>query len=32
VPFYIGVHYLKDYLQLDPLREHDLHDGDPPEI
>lgn len=32
VPFYIGVHYLKRYLQLDPAREHDLHDGDPPEL
>jgi uncharacterized integral membrane protein (TIGR00697 family) len=32
VPFYIGVHYLKGYLQLDPTREHDLHDGDPPEL
>jgi uncharacterized integral membrane protein (TIGR00697 family) len=24
VPFYIGVRYLKVYLQLDPLKEHDL--------
>jgi uncharacterized integral membrane protein (TIGR00697 family) len=32
VPFYVGVHYLKGYLQLDPTLEHDLHDGDPPEI
>jgi uncharacterized integral membrane protein (TIGR00697 family) len=31
IPFYIGVHYLRDYLQIDPLREHDLHDNDPPE-
>ena len=30
-PFYIGVHYLKRYLQIDPMREHDLHDNDPPE-
>jgi uncharacterized integral membrane protein (TIGR00697 family) len=31
IPFYIGVHYLKRYLQIDPLKEHDLHDNDPPE-
>jgi hypothetical protein len=31
IPFYIGVHYLKGYLQLDPTKEHDLHDSDPPE-
>jgi len=31
IPFYIGVHYLKEYLQLDPMQEHDLHDDDPPE-
>jgi uncharacterized integral membrane protein (TIGR00697 family) len=31
VPFYIGVHYLRRYLQIDPLREHDLHDDAPPE-
>jgi uncharacterized integral membrane protein (TIGR00697 family) len=31
IPFYIGVHYLKRYLQLDPMKEHDLHDNDPPE-
>ena len=31
IPFYIGVHYLKRYLQIDPTREHDLHDNDPPE-
>ena len=31
IPFYIGVHYLKQYLQIDPLREHGLHDDDPPE-
>ena len=30
-PFYLGVHYLKGYLQIDPTREHDLHDNDPPE-
>jgi uncharacterized integral membrane protein (TIGR00697 family) len=30
IPFYIGVHYLKRYLQIDPTREHDLHDNDPP--
>jgi uncharacterized integral membrane protein (TIGR00697 family) len=29
IPFYIGVHYLKRYLQIDPMREHDLHDNDP---
>jgi uncharacterized integral membrane protein (TIGR00697 family) len=28
IPFYIGVHYLKQYLQIDPIREHDLHDND----
>jgi uncharacterized integral membrane protein (TIGR00697 family) len=27
IPFYVGVRYLKDYLQLDPLREHDLDEG-----
>jgi uncharacterized integral membrane protein (TIGR00697 family) len=27
IPFYVGVHYLKSYLQLDPLREHDLDEG-----
>jgi len=32
IPFYIGVHYLKQYLQIDPMREHDLHDNDPAEI
>ena len=32
IPFYIGVHYLKGYLKLDPTREHDLHDGDPAEL
>jgi hypothetical protein len=31
IPFYIGVHYLKEYLQLDPMKEHDLDDNDPPE-
>ena len=31
IPFYIGVHYLRSYLQIDPLKEHDLHDNDPPE-
>jgi len=31
IPFYIGVHYLKRYLQLDPMKEHDLHDNDAPE-
>jgi uncharacterized integral membrane protein (TIGR00697 family) len=31
IPFYIGVHYLRQYLQIDPLREHDLHDNDPAE-
>jgi len=31
IPFYIGVHYLKQYLQIDPFKEHDLHDDDPPE-
>jgi uncharacterized integral membrane protein (TIGR00697 family) len=31
IPFYIGVHYLKRYLQIDPTREHDLHDNDPAE-
>jgi len=30
IPLYIGVHYLKRYLQIDPMREHDLHDNDPP--
>lgn len=30
LPFYIGVHYLKGYLQLDPSCEHD-HDDDSPE-
>jgi len=24
IPFYIGVHYLTGYLQLDPMKEHDL--------
>ena len=32
IPFYIGVHYLKKYLQIDPMKEHDLHDNDPPEV
>ena len=27
IPFYIGVHYLTRYLQLDPVVEHDLDDG-----
>ena len=31
IPFYIGVHYLRRYLQIDPLKEHDLHDDAPPE-
>ncbi len=31
IPFYLGVRYLTSYLQIDPLREHDLHDNDPPE-
>ena len=31
IPFYLGVHYLTGYLQIDPTREHDLHDNDPPE-
>jgi len=31
IPFYIGVHYLKEYLQLDPMKEHDLDDNGPPE-
>jgi uncharacterized integral membrane protein (TIGR00697 family) len=31
IPFYIGVHYLRAYLQIDPLKEHDVHDNDPPE-
>jgi len=31
VPFYIGVRYLTKYLQIDPTREHDLHDNDPGE-
>ena len=31
IPFYIGVQYLKRYLQIDPMREHDLHDNDPAE-
>jgi uncharacterized integral membrane protein (TIGR00697 family) len=31
IPFYIGVHYLRQYLQIDPLKEHDLHDDDPAE-
>jgi hypothetical protein len=31
IPFYIGVRYLRRYLQIDPLREHDLHDDAPPE-
>lgn len=31
IPFYLGVHYLKGYLQIDPMREHDLHDDDPAE-
>jgi len=31
IPFYIGVHYLKRYLQIDPMREHDLRDDAPPE-
>ena len=31
IPFYIGVHYLRRYLQIDPLKEHDLHDNAPPE-
>jgi len=26
IPFYIGVHYLKGYLQIDPTREHDADD------
>ncbi len=32
IPFYIGVHYLKEYLQLDPMKEHDLDDNDPPDL
>jgi hypothetical protein len=31
IPFYFGVHYLKQYLQIDPMKEHDLHDNDPAE-
>jgi uncharacterized integral membrane protein (TIGR00697 family) len=31
IPFYIGVHYLRRYLQIDPLKEHDLHDDAPPD-
>jgi uncharacterized integral membrane protein (TIGR00697 family) len=31
IPFYIGVHYLRQYLQIDPMKEHDLHDDAPPE-
>ena len=31
IPFYIGVHYLKRYLQIDPMKEHGLRDNDPPE-
>lgn len=27
IPFYIGVHYLKGYLQLDPTLDHDLDGG-----
>jgi uncharacterized integral membrane protein (TIGR00697 family) len=27
IPFYIGVHYLKEYLQLDPTLDHDLDGG-----
>jgi uncharacterized PurR-regulated membrane protein YhhQ (DUF165 family) len=26
VPFYIGSRYLKDYLQIDPMQEHDIDD------
>lgn len=26
IPFYIGSHYMKKYLQIDPLREHDIDD------
>jgi uncharacterized integral membrane protein (TIGR00697 family) len=31
IPFYIGVRYLRQYLQIDPLKEHDLHDDATPE-
>ncbi len=26
IPFYIGSHYMKKYLQIDPMREHDIDD------
>ena len=28
IPFYIGVHYLSQYLEIDPLSEHDLMAGE----
>ncbi len=31
VPFYIGSHYLKKYLQIDPIKEHDIDDEATPE-
>ena len=30
IPFYIGSHYMKKYLQIDPLREHDIDDEETP--
>ena len=29
LPFYIGVRYLKDYLQIDPTKEHDFDEEEP---
>ena len=32
IPFYLGSRFLKNYLQIDPIKEHDIDDEETPEL